>query len=278
MSNTPNLKLPFIDPNQNQKSVTHNAALSVLDALVNLQVQSNALSAPPVSPGDGQCWIVASGGTGAWAGKDLNIAAWQDGAWSFYAPNRGFIAYVDTLGAMEIWNGSAWVPLVGGAIGVIDLGIGTAPDSANPLSASLNSALFSALGTGSSGSGDIRLVLSKQAAGHTASFLFQDNFSGRAEIGLAGDDDFHFKVSADGASWIDALRVTAANGRLTLAAPAQLAAFTVSGLPAGGTVGAMAFASNGRKVGEAGGAGTGVAVLFSNGAWRRLSNDSAVAA
>ncbi len=278
MSNTPNLKLPFIDPNQNQKSVTHNAALSVLDALLNLQVQSNLLSTPPASPGDGQCWIVASGGTGAWAGKDLNIAAWQDGAWNFYAPNRGFIAYVANLGAAEVWNGAAWVPLLGGALTVTGLAIGTGTDSGNPLSARLNSALFAALTVASSGTGDVRIAISKEAAARTASLVFQDDYSGRAEIGLAGDDDFHVKVSPDGGGFIDALRLSASSGRLTLAAPAQLASFTVAGLPAGGAAGAIAFASNGRKAAEAAGAGTGVAVLYSNGAWRRLSDDAPVAA
>lgn len=278
MSNTPNLKLPFIDPNQNQKSVTHNAALSVLDALVNLQVQSNALSAPPTSPGDGQCWIVASGGTGAWTGKDLNIAAWQDGAWAFYAPNRGFMAYVDNLAGVQVWNGSAWVALVGGALSVSALAIGTSPDSGNPLSARLGSALFTALPVASSGTGDVRIVLSKETAARTASFLFQDNFSGRAEIGLAGDDDFHFKVSPDGSTFVDALRIGAATGRLTLGAPMQLAAYAVGGLPTGVAAGAMAFASNGRKIPEAAGGGTGVAVVYSNGAWRRVSDDTPVAA
>ena len=92
------------------------------------------------------------------------------------------------------------------------LGIGTAADRSNPLSAKLNSALFTALPTSSSGTGDIRVKLSKQAAGNTASFLFQDNFSGRAEIGLTGDDNFHFKVSADGTTFYDAIVVTAAGG------------------------------------------------------------------
>jgi hypothetical protein len=51
----------------------------------------------------------------------------------------------------------------------------------------------------------------------------------------------------------------------------------VSALPAG-VVGGVAFATNGRKTGEGVGAGTGVLVVYSNGAWRRLSDDSAVLA
>jgi len=53
--------------------------------------------------------------------------------------------------------------------------------------------------------------------------------------------------------------------------------YTVAALPAG-VVSAIAFATNGRKTGETAGNGTGVLVVYSNGAWRRLSDDSAVAA
>ncbi len=214
MSTSPNLRLPYLDANQNQKTVTHNAALRMLDALVNLRVASSALSAPPAAPNDGQCWIVAPGGAGAWLGKDLNVAAWQDGAWSFYAPNPGTIAYVDALQAALLWNGTAWVPLLGAVASLAALGVGTAADPANPLSALLNAALFSALPTTASpaGTGDVRVKLSKQGSGNTASLLFQDGYSGRAEIGLAGDDNFHVKVSPDGSTFSDAMVVAAAGG------------------------------------------------------------------
>ena len=112
MSNTPNLQLPFLDANQNQKHVTHNAALSILDVLVNCNVVSNALATPPAAPGDGQCWIVAAGGTGAWAGKDTAVAAWQDGAWAFYTPKTGFSAFADNLSMLLVWSGTAWMAAV----------------------------------------------------------------------------------------------------------------------------------------------------------------------
>jgi hypothetical protein len=108
VSNSPNLQLPFLDANQNQKHVTHNAALSTLDALVNCAVLSTAFTAPPVSPGDGQCWIIGAGATGAWAGKDLQLAAWQDGAWTFFVPRTGFTAFAIDVGSLLAWNGSTW--------------------------------------------------------------------------------------------------------------------------------------------------------------------------
>ncbi len=219
MSTSPNLQLPYLDANQNQKTVTHNAALRMLDALVNLHVASTVLQAPPAAPNDGQCWIVASGGTGAWLGRDLNVAAWQDGAWTFYPPNLGFVAYVDAQQAALMWNGSAWVPLLGGItqLALTALGLGTPADPANPLSAKLNAALFAAVPTTATpaGTGDLRLKLSKQAAGNAASILFQDAYSGRAEIGLVGDDNFHFKVSPDGSTFADAMVVAAAGGAVS---------------------------------------------------------------
>ena len=60
--------------------------------------------------------------------------------------------------------------------------------------------------------GDMRLVLNKEAAGDTASLVFQSGYSARAEFGLAGGDDFSVKVSPDGSSFYPALTVSAASG------------------------------------------------------------------
>ena len=112
MSQTTNLQLPFLDANQNQKHVTHNAALAVLDALVNCAAVGTGLTAPPGSPGDGQRWIVGQGATGAWAGRDNAVAAWQDGAWSFFPPKPGFTAYAADRATLLAWSGTAWAPAV----------------------------------------------------------------------------------------------------------------------------------------------------------------------
>lgn len=84
--------------------------------------------------------------------------------------------------------------------------INTAP---NILTVGGPSALFSSKGTTGTNT-DFRLTISKADATNTASVLFQDNFSGRAEIGLTGDDNFHFKVSSDGNTFVDALDINTA--------------------------------------------------------------------
>src|SRR5207253_10109776 len=95
------------------------------------------------------------------------------------------------------------------------LGVGTTADASNPLAAKLNNTLWTAKTVAEGGDGNLRYKLSKESASKTLSLLMQTNFSGRAEIGLTGDDDFHVKVSADGSTWVDALRVDKTTGLLT---------------------------------------------------------------
>lgn len=57
----------------------------------------------------------------------------------------------------------------------------------------------------------------------------------------------------------------------------QYAPFKVVQLPTNPGEGSIAFATNGRKQGEGAGAGSGVPVYYSNGFWRRYSDDTQVA-
>jgi len=94
MTNTPRLALPAIDAAQAQKHVTHNEALSLLDALTQLAIESRTLAAPPGSPADGTCYIPAAGATGAWAGWSGQIALFSGGAWIRVLPVSGLKAWV----------------------------------------------------------------------------------------------------------------------------------------------------------------------------------------
>lgn len=66
-------------------------------------------------------------------------------------------------------------------------------------------------------------------------------------------------------------------GSATFYRPLTLPIYTVSTLPPGSTAQTI-YVSNARKIGEAAGAGTGVTAYYSNGAWRRPSDDTAVVA
>jgi hypothetical protein len=232
MTTTPHLALPLIAAAQAQKHVTHNEALFAIDALLQCAVKDRDLAAPPASPAEGDRYIVAASPTGAWAGQAKSIAAWQDGAWRFHAPKPGFIAFVVDETSLYHFNGSEWAPGVA-AISALQslalLGVGTTADATNPFAAKLNKALWTAKAAADGGDGDLRCTFNKETAADVLSLLLQSGFSGRAELGLLGDADFRLKVSSDGTSWTDALRVRNADGLATLAALAVTGAATMSG-------------------------------------------------
>lgn len=356
MADTPNLVLPYLAANQSQKHVTVNEALRRLDALVQVTVQSAVLAAPPGAPTEGQRWIVGASPTGAWTGHAAHLAAWQDGAWGFYVPLDGWIAFDATTDTLIWYNAGTgnWASLftaifsdaaftlqddidptklarfqiagfTAGATRVFtlpdattslaglavaqtfsakqtlsntnnDLGTSTATGTTNLASGatlsgntktvnigtagvsgsttnvtigsgvagalgSLNinspsvtfgssvstiamaaanvSALYLGLGGGAAdptnrlsinapaslfnhaGAGH-QVKVNKAAATDTGSFLFQTGFSGRAEFGLTGSDDFQIKVSADGSTWFNALQLERTSGRLRAMTALQL--------------------------------------------------------
>ena len=53
---TDRLGLPLLAAGQSQKEVTHNAALTQLDMLMQSAVVAAFVTAPPAAPQPGQCW------------------------------------------------------------------------------------------------------------------------------------------------------------------------------------------------------------------------------
>ena len=58
---TTHLGLPYLLAAQAQKHVTHNEALRLLDAMVQLSVLDRTRTAPPASPADGNRTVALSG-------------------------------------------------------------------------------------------------------------------------------------------------------------------------------------------------------------------------
>ncbi|EEW24408.1 DUF2793 domain-containing protein [Rhodobacter ferrooxidans] len=364
---TTHLLLPYILASQGQKHVTHNEALRLLDAMVQLSVLDRDLTAPPASPTDGDRYIVASGATGLWAGWDLNVAFWVDGVWLRLVPRPGWLAWIADEAAFVVWNGSAW-DLVGEPVDVSDAvfslvndadptkkalfslsGISTGttrtftlPNTSSELAILAGTQTFSGnktfsgtltasgtvtvsaaaatigtatttatygMGTGATTTGvtktvnlgtggasgsttvvnigsatagaggttvvntptvtfanavtqvgmpqanltaqllglggatadsynrvsvntpalllnnagaGIEVTVNKAVAGNDAAFAFKTGFSARALIGLLGNDDFSFKVSPDGSTFYEAIRIDSTNGQVELPQPTIL--------------------------------------------------------
>ena len=256
---TPNLSLPYIMAAQAQKHVTHNEAIRALDALLQIAVLDRDLAAPPVTPADGVRYIVAAAPSGAWAGRSGAVAAYQDGAWTFYSPREGWLAWVADENVLVAYDGIVWAAASVGSVNpVAAVGINATADTTNRLAVSAPASLFNHEGAGH------QQKINKAASADTASVLLQTAFSGRAEIGLTGNDDLHLKVSADGTTWREGLVVSAQTGTPRVPSLAKAA------LPSAATAaaGALVHVSD-----EAGGA----VFAFSDGAsWRRVTDRAVV--
>ncbi|MEP9348698.1 DUF2793 domain-containing protein [Xanthobacter sp. KR7-225] len=113
---TANLALPYLAAAQAQKHVTHNEALRRLDAFVQLVIESITASAPPATPPEGGRWFVPAGASGAFAGQEGRIAAFEAGVFDFLALAPGFLAFVKDEGRLALFDGAAWVsPLAASA-------------------------------------------------------------------------------------------------------------------------------------------------------------------
>lgn len=232
MANTTNLVIPLVASNQAQKEVTVNAAIATIDVILNTGAIDRGLNTPPVSPLDADLYIVGSSPTGVWATHANKIAYYQT-SWKFITPNEGMTLWVKDEDKNYTYNGSAWiVTSINGLDDLSDVaitsvatndvlqyngtnfvnkqnldslsrvGINTASDATNKLSVNSSAVLFNHNGA------DSQVKINKNAAGNTASHLFQTGFSGRSEFGLIGDDHFQVKVSNNGSTWYQSYVIT----------------------------------------------------------------------
>lgn len=96
-----------------------NALLRMLQALVQCNVVNVLLNTPPVSPSNGDTYIIAPGGVGAWATHDTQIAYWTtdnptfpSGTWEFWIPLEGWRVFSQFDNIEYYFTGSVWVAIL----------------------------------------------------------------------------------------------------------------------------------------------------------------------
>ena len=214
--NSPNLDLHYLLASQSQKHVTFNELINKIDALLMLAVSSKSITTPPSAPMEGQSYIIPENATGEWQNKSGKIAYFQNLGWTYMTPKNGFVTMVSDEVQFYFYN-NGWIKLstTQETNTFSKIGIGINSDANFPFSTKLNNALFSAKYSSEGGYGNIRIQLNKEISTKTASFIFQDNWSGQAEFGLIGDDSFAIKTSSDGANWINPFKINSA-GRIKI--------------------------------------------------------------
>lgn len=96
----------------------------VLDSLIQANVISAAISAPPVDPDDGDTYIVATGATGDWSGHANKLARWsaKNSAWEIIGPKAGWFVWDNNSDQFLFHNGSSWLALFSTLDLVYDVG------------------------------------------------------------------------------------------------------------------------------------------------------------
>lgn len=108
MTNTPNIGMPLMAAAQSQKHVTHNQALQVIDTLVQLAVINRTTTAAPAAPNNGDRYIIAAVATGIWAGRETQVASFENGGWVYYIPREGWLCWDRGADQSVLFNVS-WV-------------------------------------------------------------------------------------------------------------------------------------------------------------------------
>lgn len=84
-----------------------NTNLLVLGVIAKGQVLSQTTTAPPSDPDEGDAYIIPAGATGAWSGRENEIAAFFSDAWVYIEP-VGTPMYVIDEAARAYYDGSEW--------------------------------------------------------------------------------------------------------------------------------------------------------------------------
>jgi hypothetical protein len=79
--------------------------------LSNLTAKDKDLTTVPVTPSDGDCYIVPSGAGTIWTGHTNKIAYFDSDttAWTLFVPEEGWTCYVQDEDREYIYTGAAWV-------------------------------------------------------------------------------------------------------------------------------------------------------------------------
>jgi Protein of unknown function (DUF2793)/Peptidase_G2, IMC autoproteolytic cleavage domain len=218
---SPILSLPYLLPSQAQKHVTHNEALQLLDALVQLRVIAFDAETPPLDPSPGASYALGDTPTAAWSGWSQHLAIWQGEGWLFVMPLPGWRAWGEDTEELRVWQGSSWELPPSETQNLDHIGINSSADASNRLTIAADASLFTHDGAGH------QMKLNKSASGQTAALLFQSNWNGRAELGLLGSNDCSIKTSSGG-SWQNSL-VLKANGSAGLGTTSPSAHLEIAG-------------------------------------------------
>lgn len=108
---TPRLDIALMSTSSESKETLFNEAVFLLDVMSQPFAVSYTTTAPPVSPSNGDLYIVPFGATDAWEDEDEKLAVYVNG-WRFIPPRLGFLIFVEDENEYYTYDGSSggWNP------------------------------------------------------------------------------------------------------------------------------------------------------------------------
>lgn len=82
--------------------------LKRLGAVVGLSVKNRTTATPPASPADGDRYLVPVTATGAWTGRDDQLAVRIAGVWEFHPPKVGWLCFIEDEEVLSAYKASGW--------------------------------------------------------------------------------------------------------------------------------------------------------------------------
>jgi len=222
MDQTPRIGLSYLSANQAMKHVTLNESLRRLDAVVQLSVVSRSEATQPESPLAATSYILPSGKAGeVWDFMaDGAIASFQDGAWFEIVPREGWLAWIEDEASLFVLTGEGWQVVQGAGSGPFEtLGINSDANVTNRLTVRSDAELLT-YDDVTPGTGNARKIINRADGAKVASVVFQTDFAGEAEFGLAANGGFELRTSDDGTVFDTALSVDTATANVGVGGPA----------------------------------------------------------
>jgi hypothetical protein len=108
-SRTARFDLPLLFAGQAQKEGFVNEIAARLDAMLHVAIEAEQ-AVPPVSPLDGQAWLIAASPSGEWTGKSGQIAARQAGNWFYFPALHGLRLFNRATGQFVQFTGTWAAP------------------------------------------------------------------------------------------------------------------------------------------------------------------------
>ena len=108
MDHSARFAIPLLHPGQQQKEAFHTEAIQRIEALLCATVEGPPVATPTASPTIGNCFLVGSGASGAWAGQEGALACLADGGWRFVAATEGMRVLDRSSGQAIVRRAGVW--------------------------------------------------------------------------------------------------------------------------------------------------------------------------